>query len=80
MNIELKDILHYGVICLKCVATIVMVYFTFTLYYGMYRYKTDVEIRKKSQYSLLNPKYALTPTIVITVFVFGVLYLFWKVL
>lgn len=69
---------HYAITVLKVVATLVICYFVFTLYYGMYRYKTDEKIRKQSQYNLLNPKYALLPTIIITIVAAGIFYLIWS--
>ena len=69
---------HYAVTVLKVVATIVLCYFVFTLYYGMYRYKTDEKIRKQSQYNLLNPRYALIPTVILTILAIGIFYLIWR--
>jgi hypothetical protein len=69
---------HYAITVLKAVAIAVICYFIFTLYYGMYRYKTDEKIRKQSQYNLLNPKYALIPTVIMTILALVVFYLIWK--
>lgn len=69
---------YYAITGLKVAATLIICYFVFTLYYGMYRYKTDEKIRKQSQYNLLNPKYALIPTIIITVVAAGIFYLIWS--
>lgn len=69
---------HYAITVLKVVATAVICYFIFTLYYGMYRYKTDEKIRKQSQYNLLNPKYALIPTVIMTILALVIFYLIWK--
>ena len=69
---------RYVVTVLKVVATAVICYFIFTLYYGMYRYKTDEKIRKQSQYNLLNPKYALIPTVIMTILAIAIFYLIWK--
>lgn len=69
---------HCAITVLKVVATAVICYFIFTLYYGMYRYKTDEKIRKQSQYNLLNPKYALIPTVIMTILALGIFYLIWK--
>lgn len=69
---------HYAITVLKVVATVVICYFIFTLYYGMYRYKTDEKIRKQSQYNLLNPKYALIPTVIMTILALVIFYLIWK--
>lgn len=69
---------HYAITVLKGVATAVICYFIFTLYYGMYRYKTDEKIRKQSQYNLLNPKYALIPTVIMTILALVLFYLIWK--
>ena len=69
---------HYAITVLKVVATAVICYFIFTLYYGMYRYKTDKKIRKQSQYNLLNPKYALIPTVIMTILALVIFYLIWK--
>lgn len=80
MKIEMKDLLCYGMIGLKGVATLVVCYFVFTLYYGMYRFKTDVKIRKQSQYNLLNPRYALLPSIIITLLACCIFYFIWVVL
>lgn len=80
MIIVISYAFHYAIIVLKVVATIVICYFIFTLYYGMYRYKTDEKIRKQSQYNLLNPKYALIPTVILSILALGIIYLFWKFL
>ena len=69
---------RYAITVLKVVATAVICYFIFTLYYGMYRYKTDEKIRKQSQYNLLNPKYALIPTVIMTILALVIFYLIWK--
>lgn len=69
---------HYAITGLKVAVTLIICYFVFTLYYGMYRYKTDEKIRKQSQYNLLNPKYALIPTIIITIVAAGIFYLIWS--
>lgn len=69
---------HYAITVLKVVATAVICYFIFTLYYGMYRYKTDEKIRKQSQYNLLNPKYALIPTVIMTILALVIFYHIWK--
>jgi hypothetical protein len=69
---------YYAITVLKVAATLIICYFVFTLYYGMYRYKTDEKIRKQSQYNLLNPKYALIPTIIITIVAAGIFYLIWS--
>lgn len=69
---------YYAITGLKVAATLIICYFVFTLYYGMYRYKTDEKIRKQSQYNLLNPKYALIPTIIITIVAAGIFYLIWS--
>lgn len=69
---------HYAITVLKVAATLIICYFVFTLYYGMYRYKTDERVRKQSQYNLLNPKYALLPTIIITIVAAGIFYLIWR--
>lgn len=68
---------YYAITVLKVAATLIICYFVFTLYYGMYRYKTDEKVRKQSQYNLLNPKYALLPTIIITIVAAGIFYLIW---
>lgn len=73
-------VFHWAMVSLKIMATIVISYFVFTLYYGMYRYKTDEKIRKQSQYNLLNPKYALIPSVIITLLAFGIFYVIWVVL
>lgn len=69
---------YYAITVLKVAATLIICYFVFTLYYGMYRYKTDEKVRKQSQYNLLNPKYALLPTIIITIVAAGIFYLIWS--
>lgn len=69
---------YYAITVLKVVATAVICYFIFTLYYGMYRYKTDEKIRKQSQYNLLNPKYALIPTVIMTILALVIFYLIWE--
>ena len=69
---------HYAIIGLKVAATLIICYLVFTLYYGMYRYKTDEKIRKQSQYNLLNPRYALIPTVVLTILALGIFYLIWR--
>lgn len=69
---------HYVIIGLKVAATLIICYFVFTLYYGMYRYKTDEKIRKQSQYNLLNPRYALIPTVILTILALGIFYLIWR--
>lgn len=68
---------HYVITGLKVAATLIICYFVFTLYYGMYRYKTDEKIRKQSQYNLLNPRYALIPTVILTILALGIFYLIW---
>lgn len=78
MIIVISYAFHYAITVLKVVVTIVICYFIFTLYYGMYRYKTDEKIRKKSQYNLLNPRYALVPTVILTIVAIGIFYLIWK--
>jgi len=78
MIIVISYAFHYAITVLKVVATIVICYFIFTLYYGMYRYKTDEKIRKQSQYNLLNPRYALVPTVILTIVAIGIFYLIWK--
>ena len=69
---------YYAITVLKVAATLIICYFIFTLYYGMYRYKTDEKIRKQSQYNLLNPRYALVPTVIMTIVAIGIFYLIWK--
>lgn len=69
---------HYAITVLKVAATLIICYFVFTLYYGMYRYKTDEKIRKQSQYNLLNPRYALIPTVILTILALGIFYLIWR--
>jgi hypothetical protein len=69
---------YYAITVLKVAATLIICYFVFTLYYGMYRYKTDEKVRKQSQYNLLNPKYALLPTIIMTIVAAGIFYLIWS--
>lgn len=69
---------YYTITVLKVAVTLIICYFVFTLYYGMYRYKTDEKVRKQSQYNLLNPKYALLPTIIMTIVAAGIFYLTWK--
>lgn len=69
---------YYAITVLKVAATLIICYFIFTLYYGMYRYKTDEKIRKQSQYNLLNPRYALVPTVILTIVAIGIFYLIWK--
>lgn len=71
---------YYAITVLKVAATLIICYFVFTLYYGMYRYKTDEKVRKQSQYNLLNPRYALVPTVILTIVAIGIFYLIWKVL
>lgn len=78
MIIVISYVFHYAITVLKVVATTVICYFIFTLYYGMYRYKTDEKIRKQSQYNLLNPRYALVPTVILTIVAIGIFYLIWK--
>ena len=78
MIIMVSQAFYYTITVLKVVATIVICYFIFTLYYGMYRYKTDEKIRKQSQYNLLNPRYALVPTVILTIVAIGIFYLIWK--
>lgn len=78
MIIVISYAFQYAITVLKVVATIVICYFIFTLYYGMYRYKTDEKIRKQSQYNLLNPRYALVPTVILTIIAIGIFYLIWK--
>ena len=68
---------HYVITGLKVAVTLIICYFVFTLYYGMYRYKTDEKIRKQSQYNLLNPRYALIPTVILTILALGIFYLIW---
>lgn len=69
---------YYAITGLKVAATLIICYFVFTLYYGMYRYKTDEKVRKQSQYNLLNPRYALVPTVILTIVAIGIFYLIWK--
>lgn len=69
---------YYVITVLKVAATLIICYFVFTLYYGMYRYKTDEKIRKQSQYNLLNPRYALIPTVILTILALGIFYLIWR--
>lgn len=78
MIIVISYAFHYAITGLKVVVTIVICYFIFTLYYGMYRYKTDEKIRKQSQYNLLNPRYALVPTVIMTIVAIGIFYLIWQ--
>ena len=78
MIIVISYVFHYAITVLKVVVTTVICYFIFTLYYGMYRYKTDEKIRKQSQYNLLNPRYALVPTVILTIVAIGIFYLIWK--
>lgn len=68
----------HTVLCLKYFITLVISLFCISLYYGMFRYKTDKKIRKQPQYSVLNPVYALVPTIVITILAFGICYFMWN--
>lgn len=78
MIFVVSQAVHYAITVLKVAATSIICYFVFTLYYGMYRYKTDEKVRKQSQYNLLNPKYALLPTIIITIVAAGIFYLIWS--
>lgn len=78
MIFAVSQVFYYAITVLKGAATLIICYFVFTLYYGMYRYKTDEKVRKQSQYNLLNPKYALLPTIIITIVVAGIFYLIWN--
>ena len=78
MIFAISYVFHYAITGLKVAVTLIICYFVFTLYYGMYRYKTDEKIRKQSQYNLLNPKYALIPTIIITIVAAGIFYLIWS--
>lgn len=78
MIFVISQVFYYTITVLKVAATLIICYFVFTLYYGMYRYKTDEKIRKQSQYNLLNPKYALLPTIIITIVAAGIFYLIWS--
>lgn len=78
MIFVISYVFHYAITVLKVVATAVICYFIFTLYYGMYRYKTDEKIRKQSQYNLLNPKYALIPTVITTILALVIFYIIWK--
>lgn len=78
MIFVVSQVFYYAITVLKVAATLIICYFVFTLYYGMYRYKTDEKVRKQSQYNLLNPKYALLPTIIITIVAAGIFYLIWS--
>lgn len=78
MIIGISYALHYAITVLKVVATIVICYFIFTLYYGMYRYKTDDKIRKQTRYNLLNHRCALVPTVIMTILALVIFYLIWK--
>ena len=78
MIIVISCVFHYAITVLKVAATLIICYFVFTLYYGMYRYKTDEKIRKQSQYNLLNPRYALIPTVILTILALGIFYLIWR--
>lgn len=77
MIFAISYVFHYVITGLKVAATLIICYFVFTLYYGMYRYKTDEKIRKQSQYNLLNPRYALIPTVILTILALGIFYLIW---
>lgn len=78
MIIVISCAFHYAITVLKVAATLIICYFVFTLYYGMYRYKTDEKIRKQSQYNLLNPKFALIPTVILTILALGIFYIIWR--
>ena len=78
MIFAISYIFYYVITGLKVAATLIICYFIFTLYWGMYRYKTDEKIRKQSQYNLLNPRYALIPTVILTILALGIFYLIWR--